>query len=499
MIGWGAGRGVGLRWAAPVGAWAIGMAVGAWGAGLARAAETADNIFDIDRRPAQRALVTLGPELPIIEGPHSAMTLRLKGVLADLDRLGVRQLRGLPAAPVPAGEFAEGAGRVCFVQLFAGAKARNIEILRSSAGSLAARELEGDEPGPLSGTLTGIDGERFLALSAGWSAFRGEFDSPPMNAGAEIAPGAVVELARPYSAGWLRFDKETLSRRFLRNRETSINAMDRPLGENAIWVRLPRGYEARKPWGLLVWINAGYLGQPPEVLHAACDELGLVCVGPAGAGNDRDLANRCQLIFDAAATACERFHIDRERIYATGISGGGKISSMLWACFPDVFAGAVPVVGLACYENMPIGNGQFWPGNFNRPEPATWAVLKSRRAGAITGNKDFNYEPMHAALRVFQRDGLTNVRLYVQQGMAHEMPSVEQFMEAMMWVDEPRREARDAEEKKAAALMEKYRKGEAASDAEKRKRLVEVTEAAPWSAAAWEAVGEMGRQGEGGR
>jgi len=465
-------------------------------AGAAAAASAAENIFDIDKRQAERALVTLGPEIPVIAGAQSAMTLRLAGVLADLDRAGVRRLRGIAGTPVPASEFAEAARRVCIVQVFAGAKARSVEILRSSAGTLGARELDGAaELG--AGMLAGVDEEKFLALSAGWSTFRGDFRAGPENGGVVIAPGAVVELARPYAAGWLRFDKDALSRRFLKGRQTSIEGATRPLGENGIWVRLPRGYDAAKEWGLLVWINAGYLGQPPGAFDAACDELGLVCVGSAGAGNDRDLANRCQLVFDGVATASERFHIDSRRIYATGISGGGKISSMLWACFPDVFAGAVPIVGLACYENMPIGNGQVWPGNFDRPEAARWALLRTRRAGAITGNKDFNYEPMHAALKVFLRDGL-NARIYVQEGMAHELPSPGQFLEAMSWVDEPYRAVRAGEEAKAAAALAKFVKDEATlkDGAERRKRLVEVTSIGPWTGAAWKAVELLSADGE---
>ncbi len=458
------------------------------------AARAGDSIFDINKKPAEKAYVTLAPEIPILNGPQSAMTRRLAGVLAELDGAGMRQLRGAVGAPVPASEFGEGAQRVCIVQLFAGASAKSVEIMRSQAGSLAARELAegaGAELAAPSGMLTGLDEEKMLAMSPAWSVFRGALDSQPRESGKEIEPGAVVELSRPYTAGWVRFDKDELSRRFLRGRQTSIDGATRPLGENAIWVRLPRGYDPRRPAGLLVWISAGYLGQPPETLSAACDEFGLVCVGPAGAGNDRDLGNRCQLIFDAVATACERFHIEPRRMYATGISGGGKISSMLWACFPDVFAGAVPIVGLACYENMPIGNGQFWPGNFDKPEQKVWALLRTRRAGVITGNKDFNYEPIHAAMKVFTRDGLA-ARVYVHQGMGHEMPGAAGFTEAMSWVDEPYRTMRSAEEAKAGAALEKLKKEwPSLKDDARRKRLVEITTLGPWTAAAWEAVGML--------
>jgi poly(3-hydroxybutyrate) depolymerase len=56
-----------------------------------------------------------------------------------------------------------------------------------------------------------------------------------------------------------------------------------------------------------------------------------------------------QLTLDAIATACDRYVIDPNRIYVTGVSGGGKIASHTWACAPEIIDGVVAIVGVGSY------------------------------------------------------------------------------------------------------------------------------------------------------
>ena len=128
-----------------------------------------------------------------------------------------------------------------------------------------------------------------------------------------------------------------LCERFLHGKSTTVPATKRVLDEELMYVRLPRGYSAKRPAGLLIWINAGIDGHIPDVFFPALDELGMVGVGIRKVENERPVADRYQLAFDAFATASKRFHIDPRRVYLTGISGGGRISSILAACFPDYF------------------------------------------------------------------------------------------------------------------------------------------------------------------
>ena len=75
----------------------------------------------------------------------------------------------------------------------------------------------------------------------------------------------------------------------------------------------------------------------------ALDELGLIAVGVERAGNRRVFSERAQLMLDVIETARRRFHVDPRRIYMTGMSGGGRVTSAFSVCFPDVIRGSVPI------------------------------------------------------------------------------------------------------------------------------------------------------------
>lgn len=457
---------------------------------LSRATLGADNIFDVGKRPAERALVSPDPLLPGLSGPDSEMTRRLVGVLADLPAARIKELR---ACVLPGNKPIDNlstAHRDCVIHLFAKDAVRTIEIIRTTDGVLAARDISDQPPDQRPAALVArLSPERFYRLASGWSSFRAPFDVVPP----DTAPTSVAALTPPYAPGWFTFDKEALGRRFLAGRSTTIPGVARDLSTASIYIRLPKGYDPRYPAGLLVWVSPMDSGRPLPSFFPVADELGLVIVGPSGAGNECPVADRYQLVFDALATASERFHIDPRRVYVTGISGGGKIASVLWACFPDVFTGSVPIVGLACYENIPIGNGKVWPGLYAKPEARLFDLLKTSRSAAMTGPKDFNYEPILGAAKILTRDSL-NVRVFEYPDMGHEAPTAARFSEALRWVDEPYRQKRDAEVAKAQTIYDRaIADGIVTADpARRRAALVEITTAGPWTPAAWKAVELLG-------
>ena len=67
-------------------------------------------------------------------------------------------------------------------------------------------------------------------------------------------------------------------------------------------------------------------------------------------------------------------------------------------------------------------------------------LLKNRRIAGITGSADFNEPEMTIRQGLLKRDGI-EMRLDVIEGMAHTMPTADQFTSALLWVDEPRRES----------------------------------------------------------
>ena len=298
-------------------------------------------------------------------------------------------------------------------------------------------------------------------------------------------------LEQPYIESPITLNPSTVRIRFKNN----FVKLSRDIADETYRVRLPKDYKAGFPVGVLVWISPTPDGRIPVIFEPMLDELGMIAIGVDGNGNDRPITDRLQNHLDSIETLGDRYRIDRERVYVTGMSGGGKSACLLQLGFPDVFAGAVPIVGMNSYERAPTGTpGRFWPARMGKPSGKWWRLLKERRIGAITGSADFNEPEMSVRYQQLLDDGL-DIRLDVIEGMAHTLPSSDQFGEALKWVDAPRRAVMVESFRKAKGLMAAYIEefGDQEPVSPKaRKMLIEVITLAPWTEPAWKAVRYLG-------
>jgi predicted esterase len=445
-------------------------------------------MLDVGPAPAVRAVVTRAETPPPPEAEGSVMLGALHGVLADMRGKELAAFRAaVPANPLLGDPT--GGERVGVVHLYGRAgQTRRVDLVRSRDGGYVAVSMEG---GPL--TRAELNKEAALEAMSTWLQYQGGFGPSACT----DPRGEVVELPRPYVPGRFTMDLPTLSKRFLRGRPTDVNPATRDLSTEKLWVRLPNGYDPRRPAGLLVWIDArmgGGGGEPPAAFNDALDNLGIICVGAANSGNDRYAVDRYQLALDATATACRRYHVDSRRVYVAGISGGGRVASILVGCFPDVFTGAVPIVGMDTYQNVPTGTGSFVPAGFLRPPDGLLRLLKQRPIAPITGPHDVNYNVILSAAYLMQRDGL-RVRVFEYADMGHEMPAPTRFRESLAWIDGVYQGIRRQEEQAAAKTMETYDtrwKGESTTDEAGRRLLVRATAEGPWTEPAWRAAGLLG-------
>lgn len=457
-------------------------------------AQSHGGILDLGSVRAQRAVVVQpGSGTPSAEA-EPQMLQSLRGVLADLKNKHLDELRAcLPLSP-----FLGDAGTgepLCIIHLTgkdprkpkdtADELKKSVSVYRSPSGGFVAVETDASDPRPRRAELRR---EEFASLLAAWPQYRGAFEP------CADPTGSAFELPKPYEAGRFVIDPPTLSARFQHGARANLAGTERKLDQEKLFVRLPRGYDPRRPAGLLVWIDPTMQGIPPEPLTAALDDLNIIAVGAASAGNARQVVDRYQLVFDGVATVSRRYHVDPRRIYLTGVSGGGRVSSILLGCFPDVFAGAVPIVGLSCYANVPNGVGGWWRSGYSRPGSALFNQLKTRRMAPMTGQKDFNQTEMQHATDIMRRDGLT-IRLLDYPDMAHELPRPDRFAEALSWVDEPYRTLRKSEEEAATKAMAAYtaRHGDATPPDEAARRMLhKVMESGPWTPPAWRAAELLG-------
>lgn len=471
-----------------------------WGFAAAHATARPDNVFLLgDKERPTRIVVTAGERLEKAPDFKSGMFAMTQGVIADLTGQPLAQL---VTTPMPRTRLLDARGnldRIGVAHLFyAKGEVKRVELFYGNEGAFLAQEMEAPEPGE-SPRVSKLDPERFRAAYMSWPRFRGELEPSESAAPApSMTQGQELELERPYTQAPFYLDQETLGDRFLRGGKTRIEGVKRVLQEETMYVRLPRGYNPKRRAGLLVWISAAMNGHLPEVFTPALDELGIIGVGIRNVGNDREVADRFQLALDAVWTASRRYHVDPRRVYVTGLSGGGRVASRLVVCFADCFTGAVPIVGMDAYFNIPVGNGRRLPGMYKRPEGKIWTLSKKRRIGAITGENDPNGVGIREAARQMVIDGL-QVRVFDYKRFAHQMPSASQFSEALSWVDEPYRTELAAEEQAARDALEKYRQkygGGPPADEKQRDELAKVTEIGPWTDAAWEAVELLRRASE---
>ncbi|MEZ6165566.1 MAG: prolyl oligopeptidase family serine peptidase [Phycisphaerales bacterium] len=303
----------------------------------------------------------------------------------------------------------------------------------------------------------------------------------PTNAAMEMV------LPTPHTESSVVFDPQMIRSRF----KMQYPRLTRVLGQETFRVRLPMKYDPGTPAGVLVWISPTPDGRIPDIFGPVCDQLGLIAIGVDNNGNQREITDRLQNHLDSIETLAQHASIDRQRIYLTGMSGGGRCSGILLLAFPDLFAGAVPIVGLDTYHNAPTGDpGKYWPKRLSRPAGPLRKQLEQRRIRSITGTADFNEPEMVLRTQLLQDDGV-NAQIDVIEGMAHTMPNAEQFTKALAWVDDPRSRAIEDATNQAQLIMTETNTQDATIPAVRR-RLIEVMRLVPDSDLAWEAAKRLG-------
>jgi polyhydroxybutyrate depolymerase len=194
-------------------------------------------------------------------------------------------------------------------------------------------------------------------------------------------------------------------------------------------------------------------------LNVVADREKFAVVYPAGifaAGNLRNAWNPdrepgvddIQLVRDIIDDVAKRVRIDRSRIYATGFSGGGRISSRLACELSDVLAAAAPVAGLQYYAGctparpIPILTIHGNADRFNHYElrdnsPPYWhmgvetAVEEWRKANGCGPKPEVGAFAEKIELRTFTGcRGGTEVAFYVVEGGDHVWPD---FASEVIW------------------------------------------------------------------
>jgi pimeloyl-ACP methyl ester carboxylesterase len=132
-----------------------------------------------------------------------------------------------------------------------------------------------------------------------------------------------------------------------------------------------------------------------------------------------------------------QYRVDPSRVYVAGVSGGGRIASMLAVGYPDVFAGGLYFVGCSFYRDVRSRDERrIFPRDFVRPPAELFERARTHsRHVLLTGENDLNREPIRLFYEEFKRDKFASCTYLLVPGMGHATPNAEWFGKALELVD----------------------------------------------------------------
>jgi len=211
---------------------------------------------------------------------------------------------------------------------------------------------------------------------------------------------------------------------------------DYDLNNESFEVNVPESYKAGDGWGLFVWVTAGGRGNLHEGWRNVLEKHKLLWIGPNKVGNERAVWCRMGLAVDAVFNMKKRYDIDANRVYIAGASGGGRVSSMLGVCYPDIFKGGMYIIGCNFYREMTAPNtgGKVWHRGYAPPPAEILAQAKKSVSHVLlTGETDPNREQTNEYYeKGFKKDGFLHVTYIEVPGMGHQPPNSEWFEKGLL-------------------------------------------------------------------
>jgi pimeloyl-ACP methyl ester carboxylesterase len=168
--------------------------------------------------------------------------------------------------------------------------------------------------------------------------------------------------------------------------------------------------------GVLVYVSPTDSGELSRSLSSVLDDRHLLYVAADGFGNNHPTAERMLVAVSALKLARQLGVLDGRRLYIGGMSGGGRIASQVVTHFPQLFSGALCIVGADYF--MPR-------------DEALRSQIAARRLAFITGDHDFNQRELRLVTRRYRQAGVSNVLLIDLPQLGHELPPAEVFAQAL--------------------------------------------------------------------
>jgi len=183
---------------------------------------------------------------------------------------------------------------------------------------------------------------------------------------------------------------------------------------------VPKNYDPEIPAGVLVYIDPNNSGGVARGWASVLNEKNLIWISANNSGNNVDPRKRIAYALLAPTFVARKYNVDSDRVYLTGLSGGGRVASIVAPSYPTLFKGAIFICGT---KPLP-------PQVAESPGP-----LQSNRFVFVTGEYDFNRGETKSVHASYVRAGLHNSRYLEFRGMGHQNPDGDGIAQAIEFLD----------------------------------------------------------------
>lgn len=196
------------------------------------------------------------------------------------------------------------------------------------------------------------------------------------------------------------------------------------------YVCVPPAYDGTEAYGVYLHNSPHTTGiRASGAWQKVMQELKLIYISPNHGGNNVADLRRVVLALDSLATVKQLYHVDPQRVYVGGLSGGGFIGMLCQMYYPEVFFGAI---SHAAQSYLP---GKSSSGHFAGLSLSDARRPPRRERGwvVISGSKDRNYEVIKSTSKAWEREKFNYTFIDIE-GMGHENASAESLKEALLFV-----------------------------------------------------------------
>lgn len=196
------------------------------------------------------------------------------------------------------------------------------------------------------------------------------------------------------------------------------------LGQNeniSLEIQIPENYNPDKPPGLMVYISPQNQVNIPRGWLDLMETENLIWVAARESGNKTFTSKRILLSLAGLQYIQDNYVINKNRIYVSGLSGGGRVASMVATQYPQFFKGAIYNCGV-----------NFW----NKVNEEQLNHIRNNRFVFLTGTDDFNLNDTKQVYSKYKKAEVENIKLMIIPKMGHTNPKKNRFAKAIDYLDQ---------------------------------------------------------------